>query len=408
MNAGRHRIVIVGGSFGGVNAAYQLRRKLGERADITLISAEPYFTFIPSLPWVMMGWRRPEALKVPLAGPLARKGVEFINERAASIDPVGQTVTTAAGQAIGYDHLVLATGADLDWANVPGSDPADGVVQTCFTAEQAVAAREAIRRFLASDGGHALVGANPGASCGGPAYEIVMMLDTVLRRQRRRHLFDLQFVTPEPFLGHFGVNGIGNMTRLMEDEFRSRHLGWTTDAALTSIEPGKATLADGAELPFDLAILIPAFYGAQVVRDVEGLGNPRGFIATDKQLRSTAFPDIYAVGVAVAFTPPAPTAVPVGVPKTGHMSEEMATRAAANIAAEVSGRGELVDGLTLPSTCINDAGDIAFYIHADPFLPPRNVATLRRGAAYHYLKAAFERYYIEKIKRDLPSMHFGW
>jgi sulfide:quinone oxidoreductase len=62
MSTGQHKIVIVGGSFGGMNAAYQLRRRLGERADLTLISAEPDFTFIPSLPWVMMGWRLPEAL----------------------------------------------------------------------------------------------------------------------------------------------------------------------------------------------------------------------------------------------------------------------------------------------------------------------------------------------------------
>jgi len=408
VNPAKHRIIIVGGSFGGVNAAYQLRRKLGERVDITLFSAEPDFTFIPSLPWVMMGWRRPETLKVSLAGPLAKKSVRFVNERVTKIDPDAQTVTTAGGQTLGYDHLVLATGADLDWSNVAGSDPAENLVRTCFTTEQAASAREAIDRFLASEGGRAIVGANPGASCIGPAYEVVMMLDTVLRRQKRRHLFDLHFVTPEPFLGHFGVNGIGNMSRLMEDEFRSRHLNWTIDAALASVEPGKASLADGTALPFDLAVLIPAFYGAQVVRDVDGLGNPRGFIPVDKHLRSTAFPSIYAVGVSVAIAPPVPTAVPVGVPKTGHMSEEMATRAAANIAAEVTGDGELVDGLTLPATCINDAGDIAFYIRADPFLPPRNVATLRRGRSYHYLKVAFERYYLEKMKRDLPSTHFGW
>jgi sulfide:quinone oxidoreductase len=97
MNTGKHRVVIVGGSFGGVNAAYQLRRKLGERVDLTLISAEPDFTFIPSLPWVMMGWRRPEALKVPLARPLANKDVRFVLDRATLIDPSAQTVTTAGG-----------------------------------------------------------------------------------------------------------------------------------------------------------------------------------------------------------------------------------------------------------------------------------------------------------------------
>jgi sulfide:quinone oxidoreductase len=47
---GRHRTAIVGGSFGGLNAAYQLRRRLGDRTEITLISADADFTFIPSLP----------------------------------------------------------------------------------------------------------------------------------------------------------------------------------------------------------------------------------------------------------------------------------------------------------------------------------------------------------------------
>src|SRR5665811_2476721 len=62
----KHRIVIIGGSFGGVNTAYRLRRELGEGAKITVISAEPHFTFIPSLPWVTMGWREPDRLRVPL------------------------------------------------------------------------------------------------------------------------------------------------------------------------------------------------------------------------------------------------------------------------------------------------------------------------------------------------------
>ncbi len=404
----KHRVVIIGGSFGGINAAYQLRRKLGDRAEITVVCAEPDFTFIPSLPWVVMGWRKPEGLRIPLAGPLQRRQVNFHHDRAIAIDPQAQTVTTAGGRVFPYDHLVVASGADLDWSNVPGSDPAEGTVHTCFTVDQAVAARQAVARFVASDGGRAIIGANPGASCSGPAYELAMMLDTLLRRQQRRHLFDLHFVTPEPFLGHFGVNGIGAMTRMMEDEFRTRHLNWTTNAALARIEPGKATLADGTELPLDLAILIPAFHGAQVVRAVEGLGNPRGFIPTDRQLRSTKYPNIYAVGVSVAIAPPAPTAVPVGVPKTGHMSEEMATRAAANIAVEVTGQGEPQDGLYLPVTCIADAGDIAMYIEADPFLPPRNKVVIKRGRTYHYMKLAFERFYLEKVKRDLPPMRFGW
>lgn len=406
MSNARHRVVVIGGSFGGVNTAYQLRRKLGDRVAVDVVSADEDFVFMPSIPWVMMGRRRPERVSVPLARPLGSKGVNFVHDRATMIDPEARTVVTAGGRVLPYDHLVLATGSELDWTNVPGSDPADGSVHTCFSLAQAIEARGAIERFLALPKGRAIVGANPGASCIGPAYELIMMLETELRRRKRRHLFDLHLVTPEPFLGHFGVNGIGNLVRMMEDEFRSRHLNWTVNAALKTVEPGKATLADGAELPFDLALLIPAFLGAEVVRGVDGLGNPRGFIPTTRELRSTAHPEIYAAGVSVAIAPPAPTQVPVGVPKTGYMSEQMATRVAINIAADL-GEGVHVDGLDLAATCIADAGDTAFYIKADPFLPPRNVAILKKGVWAHYMKVAFERFYLEKVKRDLPSLPLG-
>src|SRR5438270_2648593 len=62
----RKRIVVVGGSFGGVNAAYELRRRLPRDAEITVISRDADFTFIPSLPWVIMGWRDPSRLQVRL------------------------------------------------------------------------------------------------------------------------------------------------------------------------------------------------------------------------------------------------------------------------------------------------------------------------------------------------------
>lgn len=61
-----------------------------------------------------------------------------------------------------------------------------------------------------------------------------------------------------------------------------------------------------------------------------------------------------------------------------------------------------------PTAPIADAGDTAFYIKADPFLPPRNVAVLKKGVWAHYMKGAFELFYLQKIKRDLPSTHFGW
>ena len=406
MSIVRKRVVVVGGSFGGINAAYELRRRLQHDAEITVISRDAEFTFIPSLPWVVMGWRDPSRIQVRLDAPLQRRRIRFVHGEVHELNPQACEVRTAS-QTYPYDALVIASGAELDYAAVPGLGPQAGHTFSTFTCAEAVASRDALARVLAGDKGRIVIGAAAGASCVGPAYEIVMMIDTVLKRARKRHRFSITFVTPEPFLGHFGVGGIGTSPGMVQDEFAERHIVSVVNARLASAGPDRLILADGSEHPFDFSLVIPAFLGSPFVREVDGLANPRGFITVTPQLASTKIANIYAAGVAVAIAPPGPTPVPVAVPKTGHMTELMAQAAARNIAADFAG-GVKVDGMTLPSTCIADAGDTAFYMSADPFLPPRNKVIVKRGKWARYLKLTFERYYLARIRHDLPSMDFGW
>jgi sulfide:quinone oxidoreductase len=402
----RTKIVIVGGSFGGINAAYALRRRLRDQAEITVISRDAEFTFLPSLTWVILGWRDPAQLQIRLEQPLARRGIRFVHDEVRDLDPGKGEVRTASAQ-FPYDVLLIASGADLDYAAVPGLGPIGGYTQSTFTVDEAVRAREALARVLAKEQGRIVIGAASGASCIGPAYEIVMMIDTALKRARKRPRFSLTFVTPEPFIGHFGVGGMGMAPRMIQDEFADRDIAAIVNAKIVEARPGRLILADGSELPFDYSLMIPAFLGSPFVRAVDGLANPRGFVSVTSGLVSTKFSNIYAVGVAIAIAPPGPTPVPVAVPKTGHMTALMAQAAAHNIAAEING-GTKVDGLTLPSTCIADAGDTAFYLSGDPFLPPRNQVVHKRGKWAHYLKLAFEHYYLACIRHDWPSVNFGW
>jgi len=401
----KKRVVIVGGSFGGINTAYALRRKLHERVEITVISRDAEFTFIPSLPWVVLGWRNPRQLVVPLDGPLARRGIRFVHGDVLELHTDRAEVRTAA-ETFPYDYLVIASGAELDYAAVPGIGPG-AHTQSTFTAAEATAARDALARTLRLDRGRIVIGAAPGASCIGPAYEIAMQIDTALRRVRRRHRFRIEFVTPEPFVGHFGVGGIGSSGRMFEDEFAERHIDGIVNASIVEVRSDRLHLADGTEHPFDFSLVIPAFLGSPFVRGVSGLANPRGFITVTPELRSSTFENIYAVGVAIAIAPPSPTPVPVAVPKTGGMTDFMAQAAAQNIAADIAG-GSRVDALTLAASCIADAGDTAFWLRADPFLPPRNRVQHRRGKWAHYVKAAFERYYLARVRHDWPPLEFGW
>ncbi len=405
MRSGHKKIVIVGGSFGGINAAYDLRRQLGDRAEITLISRDAEFTFLPSLPWVILGWRDPARLQIQLDQTLARRGVRFVHGEVRELHLDKGEVRTES-EAFPYDILLIASGAELDYAAVPGLGPA-GHTHSTFTVEEAVRARDALARVIAGDSGRIVIAATAGASCIGPAYEIAMMIDTVLRKAKKRHRFALSFITPEPFLGHFGIGGIGMAPRMIQDEFAERHIDSIVNAKIIQAHSDEFVLEDGSERSFDFSLVIPAFLGAAFVRGVDGLANPRGFVSVTPQLASTKFKDIYAVGVAVAIPVSGQTPVPVAVPKTGHMTELMAHAAAHNIVAELRG-GTQVDGLSLPATCIADAGDTAFYLSADPFLPPRNKVVHKKGKWARYLKLAFEKYYLARIRHDWPSLHFGW
>ncbi|MFQ5948635.1 MAG: FAD-dependent oxidoreductase, partial [Acidimicrobiia bacterium] len=103
-------VVVVGGSFGGLTTAYELRRQLpAQECRITLVAKDRRFTFIPSLPWVTMGWRELEKISFDLEAPLVRKEIEFAEATVQRIDPVEQKVITDR-EEYPYDFLVLATG----------------------------------------------------------------------------------------------------------------------------------------------------------------------------------------------------------------------------------------------------------------------------------------------------------
>ncbi len=120
------RVVVLGSSFAGMTAALELRKRLGERHEVVVLDPRERFTFIPSLIWMPFGNREAGDVTFPL-GPLYEgRGIEFVNERAASVDVAGHVVRTPAGTVIEYDKLLVATGPRLAFEKVPGLGPEGG------------------------------------------------------------------------------------------------------------------------------------------------------------------------------------------------------------------------------------------------------------------------------------------
>ncbi len=391
------KIQVIGGSFGGLTAAFELKRHLGKKHEISLVCDQDHFVFIPSLPWLCMGWVKEKDLVLDLKKILESKGIKFIHSEAKNIDPEKRIVSTSDGE-LAYDYLVIATGAALNFDAVPGLNPKDGFTYSIFMLEYAVEANKAWERFL-KDPGPVVIGAPQGASCFGPAYELAFMIDTELRRRKMRHSVPITFVTSEPYLSHMGIGGVGKSRRAIEDSFQERDIKSITNAEIKEITKEEIRLKDGIILKHEFSMIVPPFRGVDAIINSPGLGNPKGFVPADEFYRHPKYPEIFTVGVAMALAPPESTPVPTGVPKTGFMTEHMAKIAAKNIVASIKGEG--LETHSLDVFCVLDEGNKATFMYASPTLPPRNKVFLREMKLAHYFKKLFERYFLWKMRYGL-------
>jgi sulfide:quinone oxidoreductase len=398
-------IIVLGAGLGGTIAAYELREALKKTAKITVISESDDYWFVPSNPWVAVRWREPEAIQVHLPPIFARLGIAFTSTGAKRVHPDEKRVELNDGESFTYDYLVIATGPDHAYDEIPGFGPDGHTVSVCQT-HHARAAADKFDEFV-KDPKPIIIGAAQGASCYGPAYEFAMILDTELRRRKIRDKVPMTFVTAEPYVGHLGLDGVGDTKGLLESTMRDRHIKWITSARVTSVEQDVMHIEEVAEggavtkthdLPFGFAMLLPAFRGVPAVFGLEGLVNPRGFVLVDKHQRNPKYPDIFALGVCVAIPPTGPTPVPVGVPKTGFMIESMATAITHNITALIKGEAPKAEA-SWNAICLADFGDEGVAFIAQPQIPPRNVNWASQGKWVHVAKIGFEKYFLRKIRK---------
>ncbi len=394
------RIIIVGGSFGGLTAAFRLKDRLGKRADITLISDDGRFTFMPSLPWVAMGWKKPENIVFDIRRPLQRRDINFLLGKVSHFD-LNRHMVHVEGREEHYDQLLIATGSDLDFRAIPGLGP-EAYTHSILTFEHTLSAREKLARILSADSGNIVVGCSQGASCLGPAYEMVLMIDLDLRRRGKRHHFNIHFITPEPFLGHFGIGGTGKARRAMEDDFYDKDIDFHLNAQVEEVTPESVQLKDGSSIPQDYSMIVPPFLGAAAVRKSEGLGNPKGFILVDEGYRHVN-EAVHCVGVAIALAPPYPTPVPVGVPKTANMTIQMAKIATEDLISQIQNKPRPVPS-PLSVTCIADQGNTALYFKVSPVLPPRQRLFTRKAVWAHMLKQGLERYEMWRFRNGFSRL----
>ena len=315
--------MVIGGGFGGVAAARTARSLLDLQHEVTLLDRNRRTYLCGSFPLLIV--REREAAKVSRSlGSLTNRGVRYVQAEVDWIDVASKTVATSAG-VMGYDHLVVASGAAYDWEAVPGAVNA-------YSFYDVASARRLRRKLSAFRRGRIVVAVSSlPYKCPPAPFEVAMILDWAYKRRGVRRDIELHVFTPEP--APLPVAGPDAGARLVRDMER-RGIQLHTNAAVTEVARSgrEAAFSDGTAMDAELVITIPTHRVPPAIA-TSGLARDGGWIEVEPRTLQTPHPGVYAVGDVNMV----PMANGRPLPKAGVLATAEGETVGRNIAAAVNG-----------------------------------------------------------------------
>lgn len=303
-------VLVLGAGVSGHTAAAFLRKKLGKKHSVTVVSPSVYYHWIPSNIWVGVGRMSVDQVRFKLDKLYRKWGIEFKQAKAVSIHPEGNKSVSrgfvsieytgsdqkGSSENVEYDFLVNATGPRLNFEKTPGLGPAEGnTVSVCsydHAAHAWTALQKVIEKLKRGEKQKIVVGTGHAmATCQGAAFEYAMNIAFELKKHKLSHLAEITWLTNEYEVGDFGMGGAfikrgGYVTStkiFTESVLSENNIHWIKRAGVEKVEKGKIhyETLDGEHksIDFDFSMLIPAFTGHGIT----------AFDREEKDITSTLF-----------------------------------------------------------------------------------------------------------------------
>lgn len=383
MNSAAKTVLILGGGFGGIVAACRLRQALPREHRVVLVEREANHVYAPSLLWLMIGERKPDAISRPIAA-LTKRGIEVVCGNIEKIDPARRTVSVN-GRELAGDYMIVALGAELAPELVPGLATAGHNFYTLAGAESLRDAR------LKLDKGRivVLVSAMP-YKCPGAPNEAAMLLEYDCRKRGSREKISVDLYTAEP--GPMPVAGAA-VSAALRQMIESKGIGYYPNHAVTAVDPAlrRIMFGSGASAEFDLLAYIPPHRAPQLVRDA-GMCGESGWVPVDRETMATKFPGVFAVGDVTGIML---TSIGKPLPKAGVFAHYEAEVVARNIVCAITGKGT-PRRFSGDGECFLETGDgRAAFGSGNFYADPAPQIRLRKpGIILHLGKVLYEKFWL--------------
>ncbi len=372
-------VLVLGGGVGGLVAAHELRTQLPRPHRVVLIERSTTHLFSPSLLWLMIGLRKAQDIRRPLAT-LAQQGIEVVQGEITALDAATRTIQVN-GQALTGDSLIVSLGAELAPETVPGLAQAGSHL---YTLEGMETLSQALSTFTA--GKLALVVASLPYKCPAAPYEVAMLLEYFFRKRKIREQVTLDLYAGEP--GPMGVAG-PQVSAAVRGMVEQKGIHYYPDQSITRVDPHARQLhfASGLTASYDLLAFVPPHRVPRLAVEA-GLANEGAWVSVDRSTLETRYPGVYAIGDITGI----PLVIGKPLPKAGVFAHGQAEVVAHNIAVAVIGKGETrrFEG---HGECFVEMGDgKAGFARGNFYAEPApTVKMYTPGPHWHAAKVLFEK-----------------
>ena len=344
-------VVILGGGFGGLSSANELRNTLSSsQVKITVIDKKDWFMVGFTKLWIINGTRTFENSFGSL-NELSKKEINFIKEEILEINSKNKTIKTNS-QNIEFDFLIISTGAVLAPQKIPG------LVENGFNLydhEQLLEIRDKLESIESGKIAISIMGMP--YKCPPAPFEASLLIDSMLRKRGVRNSVQIDFYSPAPItLPAAGPEVSKKILELVNSEKITFH----NSCKIKSVE-SKKLIFENSEADFDILLAIPPHIAPKIIYDSD-LAKEPGFIPIDRDCK-TSFENIFAIGDVTVL----PVGEKLAVPKAGIFAEGEGIIVAKNIISKIQSKKEieLFDG---KGGCFIESGkDTAAVLEVDMF-----------------------------------------
>jgi sulfide:quinone oxidoreductase len=369
------QILILGGGFGGLAAANELRSNLSGDVKITVIDKKDYFMMDLVKLWIIKGTRQFETSKRPLQS-ITKKGIDFVNEQVTTIDTQQKKVKTAARE-FSYDHLIIATGAELAPEKIPGLATNSMIL---YDIEHVPKIRQKILEMKSGKLAFAITGMP--YKCPPAPFEAALIISTMLKELEARDVTSIDFYSLAPIT----LPAAGpEVSKQLLDILESENIKFHGSCKTVSVEPNLIKFEDGNTAKFDLLIAVPPHKAPKVIYDAS-FAQEGQFISVKRDCK-TQFDNVYAIGDVTNMM----VTDKIAVPKAGIFAEGQGVAVAHDIIAQIKKEqtNSIFDG---KGGCFVEMGTTAGYVYVDMFAQPTPITRLDKPAEEHMQeKVEFEK-----------------